>query len=148
MRLFFILSCIVYILRHLYSADALRSIIVCNNFLRAQEIAIYHHTHCGMGPPSDGSNGVQLTDEGARRQLKASAPGEVAASIDQLALLSYTDIEESVREDVRFLRKQPLLRDVTVSGWIHDLPVDVGDIHHNPGAVKRVSVCSSSDHDS
>ncbi|KAF7367287.1 Carbonic anhydrase [Mycena sanguinolenta] len=95
--------------------DALRSLIISQRLLGTREIAIYHHTGCGM-----------VTFEGSelKRLVKWANPDNesCAAQVDAMDFLEFTDLEQSVIDDVRFLRESPLLVAGTrITGWIHHL---------------------------
>ncbi|KAG7089425.1 hypothetical protein E1B28_011111 [Marasmius oreades] len=93
--------------------DALRSIIISQRLLGTREIAVYHHTGCGM---------VQFTTPDLRQLVKNSDPSniEAAKEIDKIDFLEFNDLEESVKNDVEFLRTNPLvLKGTKVTGWVH-----------------------------
>ena len=47
---------------------------------------------------------------------------ELHSTADHIAFLSIGKIEDSVREDVNFLKTNPLLlKDVSISGWLYDV---------------------------
>lgn len=90
-------------------ADALRSLSISQRLLGTREVAIVHHTECGM---------LTFTDEDMRQRLREEA-GMVA---DHLSFLPFRDLEESVRDDLRLYRMSPLVRqDVPVRGFIYDV---------------------------
>jgi carbonic anhydrase len=81
--------------------DALRSILISQRLLGTNEILVIHHTECGM-------QGLRNEDLGAD-----------ASGID---FLPFTDLEQSVRDDVRFLRESPLVDgDVSIRGFVYDV---------------------------
>ncbi|KAJ7098720.1 carbonic anhydrase [Mycena belliarum] len=95
--------------------DELRSIVISQRLLGTREIAVFHHTDCGMLTfgPSD-----------LPAIVKAAAPGDaaVAARVDAIDFLPFKDVEESVKVDVAWLKSEPLLLPETVvSGWIYDV---------------------------
>ncbi|KAL0573355.1 hypothetical protein V5O48_008598 [Marasmius crinis-equi] len=93
--------------------DALRSIIISQRLLGTREIAVYHHTGCGM---------VQFTTPSLRQMVKDADPlnAEAAKQVDQIKFLEYSDLEQSVKDDVEFLKTNPLvLKETKVTGWIH-----------------------------
>lgn len=99
--------------------DAVRSLIVSSLLLGTREFLVIHHTSCGMQTHSN---------EMIRQAVHVQTSGN-ASDID---FLPFTDLEESVRDDVRQLRESPLFPDgVTVSGFIYDVktgklvPVDM-----------------------
>jgi carbonic anhydrase len=101
------------------TGDMIRSIAVSQEVLDTREIVVIHHTECGS---------VRITNESIRQRLAGSlgdAAGRAAAGID---FLPFTDLEQSVRDDIATLRSSPLLRPETaISGFIFD--VKTGRIH-------------------
>ncbi|KAG8672061.1 hypothetical protein FPOAC2_05432 [Fusarium poae] len=90
------------------AADALRSIIISQQLLGTREIVIVHHTDCGMLTFSD-------------LDLKAKVRKDLDQDVDHIAFLPFGDLEQSVRDDVKFLQKSPLVLDVPVTGYIYDV---------------------------
>ncbi|KAF8490710.1 carbonic anhydrase [Gautieria morchelliformis] len=92
--------------------DALRSILVSHHLLGTTEIAVFHHTGCGM---------LTFTSEEFQSQLKAKHP-EQAKEIESIDFLTFPALEPSVQADVEYLRQHPLLVDfVHVTGWVHEV---------------------------
>src|SRR4051812_445189 len=80
--------------------DALRSLVISQQLLGTQEVVILHHTDCGM-----------LTFENEDLYTKL---GDEARAID---FLPFSDLDESVRDDIRFLKDSPLIPDdVSIRG--------------------------------
>ncbi|SJL05808.1 related to carbonic anhydrase [Armillaria ostoyae] len=93
--------------------DALRSIIISQRLLGTREIAVYHHTGCGM---------VTFTSPSLRRMLSDSDPENprVTDQANKIDFLEFDDLEQSVRDDVKFLKECPLvLKGTKITGWIH-----------------------------
>lgn len=91
------------------SDDALRSLIVSSQLLGTREFMIIHHTDCGM---------LTFTNEDIWSKLQAET-GTSAAAID---FMPFSDVEDSLKEDVQAIRKNPFLpKDVEVSGWVYDV---------------------------
>ncbi|ESK93989.1 carbonic anhydrase [Moniliophthora roreri MCA 2997] len=104
-----ILTCMDARINH----DALRSIIISQRLLGTRKIAVYHHTGCGM---------VQFTTPELRQLVKDADPSNVAAAeqIDKMEFLEFNDLEQSVKDDVKYLQDNPLvLKGTEVTGWIH-----------------------------
>lgn len=98
-------------------SDALRSLIISQTMLGTEAVAIIHHTECGMATFTDASIREVLRDE---RQAIA----------DDVAFLPFTDLERSVRDDMKLYRLSPLLRqDLELRGFIYDV---------NTGALREV----------
>ncbi|TGN17259.1 beta-class carbonic anhydrase [Leptospira idonii] len=122
------------------SDDAIRSLVISHKLLGTQEFFVIHHSDCGMQLFSDeiirklllkslktatvDSNGWKnVTEEG----------GSKAASF--VPFLTFTNLEESVIEDVERIRNHPLVpRDIPVYGYYYD--VKTGKLVEVPEATK------------
>ncbi|GCE16121.1 beta-class carbonic anhydrase [Tengunoibacter tsumagoiensis] len=97
------------------AADALRSLIISEQLLGTQTIVIIHHTDCGM---------LTFSDDGIHHKIKQ----ELHADADHIAFLPFTDLEQSVRDDIAFLQGSPLIPDsIEIKGFIYD--VTTGKLH-------------------
>ncbi|KAF5564279.1 carbonic anhydrase [Fusarium napiforme] len=96
------------------AADALRSVIISQQLLGTREIVIVHHTDCGMLTFSD-------------LDLKTKVRNDLGEDVDHIAFLPFGDLEQSVRDDIAFLKKSPLVLEVPITGYIYD--VKSGKIH-------------------
>ena len=89
--------------------EALRSLVASQQMLGTEEVAVIHHTECGMGAYTDDDIRARV------RENTGADPGE-------MEFLTFGDLEESVREDVALLRDSPLIPDsVTVRGFVYDV---------------------------
>jgi carbonic anhydrase len=89
--------------------DALRSLVISQRLLGTNEIAVIHHTDCGM---------LTFTNP----QLHAKVKQDLGADSTGIDFLPFSDVEESVREDVEFLQSSPLIpKDVPVRGFVYDV---------------------------
>ncbi|MCS6841139.1 MAG: carbonic anhydrase, partial [Roseiflexus sp.] len=80
-----------------------------------REIVVLHHTDCGM---------LTFTNE----QLAAKIASELGVNVEGQDFLPFADLEQSVRDDVAFLRNSPLIpKDIPISGAIYD--VRTGRVH-------------------
>jgi len=94
------------------ATDSLRSIIISQRLLGTREIAVIHHTDCGM---------LTFTTPQLRDILKKEHP-EQAATIDQIEFLPFPHLETSVKDDVKFLKENPLvLKETKITGWVYDV---------------------------
>ena len=92
--------------------DALRSIIISQQLLATREIAVFHHTDCGMRT---------FKNEAFQRDLTQEYPN-ARQEIESIDFLPFLDTEESVKNDVKFLKEHPLVLDEsTITGWIYDV---------------------------
>lgn len=90
-------------------ADAVRSLVVSQTQLGTREVAIIHHTQCGM---------MTFRDDDLRAQLRS----ELGVDASHVAFLPFADLEQSVRDDIDFYRREPLLRqDIPVRGLIYEV---------------------------
>ena len=96
------------------SKEALRSIIISQRLLGTREIAVFHHTDCGM---------LTFNTPQLRQIVKDSDPGnESLKAVDQIDFLEFPELEQSVKDDVNYLKESPLvLPETTVSGWVYEV---------------------------
>lgn len=93
--------------------DAIRSLVISQRLLGTREIVLIHHTDCGMLTFDNASL------RGKVREELGPQAGTAAADID---FLSFSDVEQSVRDDVAELRASPLIpRQVPVRGFVYDV---------------------------
>lgn len=91
------------------AADALRSLVLSEQLLGTTTVVIIHHTDCGMLTFTD----AQIHDK-VKRELHADA--------DHIAFMPFNDLEQSVRDDIAFLRNSPLIPDqIEIVGFIYDV---------------------------
>jgi carbonic anhydrase len=89
------------------SDDALRSLVISNRLLGTNEYLVIHHTDCGMLTFSNDDLRAKLADE----------TGADASDID---FLPFSDLDQSVRDDVARIRESPFLPDdITVTGYVY-----------------------------
>ncbi len=87
------------------SEDALRSLVISTQLLGTREVLVIHHTDCGM---------LTFTNEQLQARLGADAAG--------IDFLPFSDLEQSVRDDMATIRASPLLPDdLAVRGFIYDV---------------------------
>lgn len=97
------------------SKEALRSIVISQRLLGTREVAVFHHTGCGM---------LTFSTNDLREIVKKADPGNAAAAsqVDGIEFLEFSNLKNSVESDVEFLQKNPLvLKETTISGWIYDV---------------------------
>jgi carbonic anhydrase len=89
--------------------DALRSLIISQRLLGTREVAVIHHTDCGM-----------LTF--SNRDLREKVREDLGQDTGEVDFLPFRDLDESVREDVEFLLATQLLDPETViRGFVYDV---------------------------
>ena len=90
------------------AADAVRSLVISQQLLGTREIVVIHHTDCGM---------LTFTDEQLRGKLR-----ETLGQDTRLEFLPFSDVEQSVRDDLAALRSNPLLLPgLPLSGFVYDV---------------------------
>lgn len=87
------------------SDDALRSLAVSVVELGVREVAVIHHSRCGMATDGD---------------ALADAIAEAGVRLPDVPLGAFEDVEASVHEDVERVRST-LPDDVTVAGFVLDV---------------------------
>ncbi|KAF8334127.1 carbonic anhydrase [Cantharellus anzutake] len=98
------------------ASDALRSIVISQQLLGTKEIVVLHHTDCGMLTFQDNS----LRDKLKENPPKPNAP--IASTVESIAFLAFSNLDQSVKDDVSFLKEHPLvLPETVITGWIHDV---------------------------
>ena len=95
--------------------DAFRSLVVSTHLLGTREIAVVHHTRCGL--------------EGMTDAEAASRTGAKGVSF-----LGFEDLSASVQEDVTAIREYDSLpNDVVVWGAVYDVETGALDVVVPPG---------------
>jgi len=89
--------------------DALRSVVISQRLLGTDEILVIHHTDCGM-----------LTFK--NEDLYAKVQEDLGADASDIDFLPFPDLEQSVRDDVQYLKDSPLVPDdVSIRGFVYDV---------------------------
>ncbi|KAG9255591.1 carbonic anhydrase [Emericellopsis atlantica] len=90
--------------------DALRSIICSQQLLETREIIIVHHTDCGF---------THFNEEELRSKIRKDM-NHVA---DHLAFMPFTDVKQSVLDDIHLLKNEPLVMNVPITGYVYHTEV-------------------------
>ena len=91
------------------AVDAIRSLVISQRLLGTKEIIVLHHTDCGM-----------LTFDNPT--LHGIVREQLGADSTHIDFLPFSDVAESVREDLAIIRNSPLIPDdIPVSGYIYDV---------------------------
>ncbi|KAJ3968113.1 carbonic anhydrase [Lentinula raphanica] len=99
--------------------DALRSLVISQRLLGTREIAVYHHTGCGMATFSKPYLRTLVT-ENSMDEDKQSIPQ--ASESSKPTRGSDSPLLSSLKSEVDFLRTHPLiLRGTKISGWVWDI---------------------------
>jgi len=89
--------------------EGLRSLVLSQRMLGTDAIAVIHHTDCGM-----------LTFE--NEDVHAKVKDELGADSSGIDFMPFSDLEQSVRDDVEFLKGSPLIADDTeIRGFVYDV---------------------------
>ncbi|CAM3240235.1 carbonic anhydrase [Streptococcus pluranimalium] len=92
--------------------DMIRSLVISQQQLGTREIVVLHHTDCGA---------QTFTNPEFHEQLQR----DLGVDVSDKDFLPFTDIEESVREDMQLLKDSPLIpEEVIINGAVYD--VDTG----------------------
>jgi carbonic anhydrase len=91
------------------ATDALRSLIISEQLLGTTHIVLIHHTDCGM---------LTFSNE----DLHSKVRQELHADADAIDFLPFADLEQSVRDDVAFLKASPLIPEhIDIRGYVYDV---------------------------
>jgi carbonic anhydrase len=89
--------------------DALRSLVISQRLLGTTEVAVVHHTDCGM---------LTFTN----RDLRAKVQHDLGRDTGEFDFQPFQDLDSSVREDVEFLVGSELLDPKTlIRGFVYDV---------------------------
>ena len=89
--------------------DSLRSIIISQRLLGTRELAVIHHTDCGM---------LTFTN----RDLREKVREDLGQDTGEFDFLPFGDLDESVRQDIEFLQSTQLLNpDTVIRGFVYDV---------------------------
>ena len=109
------------------SDDAIRSLVISHKLLGTEEFVVVHHTNCGMQLFTDEIMGELLAhsldtaviDERGWHDV-GQGPGSTEGR--QIDWLTFSDLAQSVRDDVQRIRQSPLVpHDLPVRGFIYDV---------------------------
>lgn len=93
--------------------DALRSLVISQQLLGTNEVMVMHHTDCGM---------LSFQNPDLHAKVKESLGVETSEDY-----LPFSDVEQSVRDDVAWLKASPLVPDdVPVRGFVFH--VETGEV--------------------
>lgn len=108
--------------------EALRSVIISQQLLGTREIAVIHHSDCGM---------LTFTTPQLQDKLKVAYPS-AAKEIETIEFHPFPQLEESVKDDVQFLRNHPLvIKESVITGWVYE--VETGKVG-NPYVSKVIKL--------
>ncbi len=91
------------------SDDAIRSLVISEQLLATDTIVVIHHVDCGM---------LTFSNEDLRAKLQQ----DFDINVDHIDFLPFSDLEQSVRDDIATLKASPLIPDnIAISGFIYDV---------------------------
>jgi len=91
------------------SEDAIRSLVISYKLLGTREFLVIHHTDCGM---------LTFTNDQLREMLR----NDLNADASGIDFLPFSDLDESVHQDVQTVRSSSLIPDyISVSGFVFDV---------------------------
>lgn len=89
--------------------DTIRSLVISQRLLGTNEVVVIHHTDCGM---------VTFSNEDLAAKIKA----ELGVDASGYEFYPFSDLEQSVRDDVKAVRNSPLVpKDIPVTGAVYDV---------------------------
>jgi carbonic anhydrase len=89
--------------------EGLRSLVISQRLLGTNAIMVIHHTDCGM---------VTIQNEDVHAKVKE----DLGADSSDIDFMPLGDLEQSVRDDVEFLKSSPLIADDTeIRGFVYDV---------------------------
>ncbi|EFX04621.1 carbonic anhydrase [Grosmannia clavigera kw1407] len=95
------------------TVEALRSVIISQQLLGTREIVVIHHTDCGMLTFSDA-------------EIRTKIEKDLGHKADHIAFLPFSDVKQSVTDDIAVLKSSPLVLDVPITGYVYE--VETGKI--------------------
>jgi carbonic anhydrase len=91
------------------TSEALRSLVISQRLLGTNAIAVIAHTDCGM---------TKFTNE----DLDTKVQEELGADSSEIDFLPFSNLHQTVREDVELLRDSPLIaEDTEIRGFVYDV---------------------------
>jgi carbonic anhydrase len=90
-------------------SEAIRSLAISQQLLGTREVAVIHHTDCGM---------LTFTDADIRAKLRKN----LGANADDVAFLPFGNVDQSVTDDLEVYASSPLvMHDIPVRGFVYDV---------------------------
>ena len=95
------------------TARAITDIVGLDAVFGIKQVMVLHHTDCGM---------THGTEEGMREVTKGRVPERYHGEIDDWKFGSFTDVRQSVVDDMKVLKDSPFIREETViRGFVFDI---------------------------
>jgi carbonic anhydrase len=95
------------------SVRAIPDIVGLDAVFGIKQVMVLHHTDCGM------SHG---TEKGMKKVTKGRVPEKYHKEVDEMEFGSFTDVKQSVVEDMKVLKDSPFVRDeIVIRGFVFDI---------------------------
>lgn len=93
--------------------DALRSIVISQQLIGTKEVLVIKHSGCGM---------LTFKNEDAYKAVEGNLGKAGAEALGGLDFLAFTDVDDAVRDDVKYLQdSKAVADDVTITGWVYEV---------------------------
>lgn len=93
--------------------DALRSIVISQQLLGTKEVLVIKHSGCGM---------LTFKNEDAYKVVEGNLGKAGAEALGGLDFLPFSDLDDAVRDDVKYLRESKAVADdVAITGWVYEV---------------------------
>jgi len=88
--------------------DVIRSLVISQRLLGTEEIALIHHTDCGM---------LMFTDDGEKRKIESET-----GIRPPFALEAFSDLDQDVRQSIARIKASPFVpRKSKIRGFVYDV---------------------------
>lgn len=92
--------------------DAFRSLVISQQLLGTTEVLLVKHTGCGM---------LTFDNEAARGIVKKNKGEAGAKEVENLDFLTFSKLDEAVKEEVEWLKSKAVEQGINVSGWVYEV---------------------------
>lgn len=92
--------------------DAFRSLVISQQLLGTTDVLLVKHTGCGM---------LTFDDATAKALVKKNKGDAAAKEVEDLDFLTFPELEDKVREEVRWLKSKAIEQGINVSGWVYEV---------------------------
>ncbi|KAK7179445.1 hypothetical protein DPSP01_011517 [Paraphaeosphaeria sporulosa] len=97
--------------------DAFRSLVISQQLLGTTEVLLVKHTGCGM---------LTFDNDTARGLVKKNKGEAAAKEVENIDFITFSELEEQVKDDVAWLKSKAVEEGVGVTGWIYE--VETGQV--------------------
>ncbi|KAI9751766.1 MAG: GTPase-activating protein S13 [Chaenotheca gracillima] len=93
--------------------NAIRDLVISEQFLATKEVLLIKHTGCGM---------LTFTNDFAHDHIAKTLGPEAAAEIKDVNFNPFPDLENAVKDDVAYLKASKVIPEgITISGWVYEV---------------------------